>query len=131
MPPRSYRRRTMARHCSAGNACRSTTAGISPAASAANGLATRASTSPGVPSIGVHVIVVLAFRAILLHADRIPAADPAGPEYLRINADIRLVVLNSRAQNADILGEIPLGEGRHHTSGTGPGDPQAHLLPDG
>src|SRR5882724_445348 len=69
MPPRSYSRRTTARHCSLGNACRSTTAGIVPAASASNGRATRASTSSGVPSIGDHVIAAfLTIRVLNLPA---------------------------------------------------------------
>jgi hypothetical protein len=47
-----------------------------------------------------------------------------------INTNVGLVVLGYRAQDAWIFGEIPLGQGRHHTSGIGTCDTQVNLAHD-
>ena len=49
----------------------------------------------------------------------------------RVDTDVDLVVLRRRAQDARIPWLVPLGQGRHHTAATGPGDAQANRISDG
>jgi len=46
----------------------------------------------------------------------------------RVDTDVDLIVLRHRAQNARIPWQVPLGQGRHHTAATGPGDAQANRI---
>src|SRR5947207_14169939 len=49
----------------------------------------------------------------------------------RIHADVGLVVLGRRAEDAWILWQIALCEGRHNAPGAWAGDAQAHLIAEG
>ena len=66
----------------------------------------------------------------LLEPDRITAANRAALHDGSVNTDVDLVVLGRRAQDSRILGEIPLGQGRHHTAGAVTCDAQANLISD-
>jgi hypothetical protein len=48
----------------------------------------------------------------------------------RVNTHVGLVVLGRRPQDPRIPGQVPLGEGRHHTAATGAGDAQANRIAD-
>src|SRR5918994_6496457 len=66
--------------------------------------------------------------SVLLQRDGITAADVATPQYRGVYADIDLVVLGCRAQDARILGQISLRQRYHNASGAGAGDSQVHLV---
>jgi hypothetical protein len=67
----------------------------------------------------------------LLKPDGITAMDRTAMHHGGINANVGLVVLGCRAQDARIPREIPLGQGGHHTARAGTGNAQANLIPDG
>ncbi len=66
--------------------------------------------------------------SVLRQPDGITTADVATPPYRGVYADIDLVVLGCRAQDARILGQISLGQCCHHAAGAGAGDNQLHLV---
>jgi hypothetical protein len=68
--------------------------------------------------------------SVLLQPDGVTTADVATPQYRGVYADIDLVVLGCRAQDARILGQIPLSKRNHHAARTGTGDSQLHLVSD-
>src|SRR5918911_627141 len=62
--------------------------------------------------------------------NRIPTADRAALEHTSIDPHVDLIVLGGRAQDTPVLGQIALGQRRHHAARTGARDAQAHRLPD-
>ena len=66
----------------------------------------------------------------LLNSDGIAAMDRASALDCRVDTDLDVVVLCRRAQDARIPRQVPLGQGRHYTAATGPGDPQANRFTD-
>src|SRR5439155_17597479 len=66
----------------------------------------------------------------LLEPDLITAMDRAAALYGGIDADVGLVVLSRRAQDARILGQVPLGDRGHHAAGAGSCDVQPNLVAD-
>src|SRR3989304_67229 len=54
----------------------------------------------------------------------------AAPVDNAVHSDVRLIVLRRRPQDPTILGKVALRECRHHASGAGGGDPEAHALTD-
>ena len=56
--------------------------------------------------------------------DRASALDPC------VDADVDLVVLGGRAQDARITRQVPLSKRRHHTAPAGPGDAQENRITD-
>ena len=75
--------------------------------------------------------VVEAARNCSEQPNGVTTTDPAGLQDGCIDSDMYPVVLCRGAQNADILREISLGKGRHHTTRAVLGDVQGHLVPNG
>src|SRR6266446_10902377 len=64
----------------------------------------------------------------LLDLDQITAPDRSTPQHRGINADVDLVMLGRRAQDARIFGQISLGQRRHDTAGARAGDVQTDFV---